>query len=351
MPIAFFLFVIVRSHKFLLCLSMLIFLAAAQARADDDDAPLQTTADKTDIAATPSLHLTEAIQTLAGIQVAPVQNAEFQTEFQASASVLDLQPLLQLREQYFAAQAEYQSAQAGVKAAEQGIRRVRELLQAGANSERQWQEQQMQFNVSNAKLSSSQTRLQALDDQLLSQWGEPISSWVKSATHAEMRALISTQKVLLLLSLPANQPLPASIKSIAMAPDGNRQQTQTAQFIASAPLGSQLVQGETYFFSSVRHKLRTGMHLTAWINAAGNKLAGFHVPTSALLWHGGHAVLYFKTGAETFARFKVEQYFPHNQGYFIVGSYPANSGVVTVGAQLLLSQEFRHTLQAEEDGD
>lgn len=334
-------------------LALAILFTTPLAWADDDDLPTHTTNAPaiTTLSGNAPVRIASDLQIVSGIKSQKLLPSEYQQEFQASASVVDLQSLLQLREQFFTAQAEYQAAKAGLTAAEQNINRVRDLYQHGVNSERQLQEQQMQLSINSARVASSEFRLQSISDNLSANWGEVLSSWIKMNTNTDIHALIKRQNVLLLLSLPANQSLPANIKQALVDPDANRQHAQIAQLVAPAPQGSHLTQGETYFFTATRGKLRTGMHLSVWINAAGEKIHGHQVANSAVVWHGGQAGIFLKTGSDSFVRQVLKNYYPLVQGYFIADALPNTAEVVTTGAQLLLSQEFRDNIQKEDDGD
>jgi hypothetical protein len=297
------------------------------------------------------VQLSQPKQALADLQTQPLIGSHYQPEFQASAQVVDLQPLLNLREQYFTAQTEVQGATTALALVQQVIKRTHELYRNGINSQRQLQEQQMAHSTAQARLNSSQYRLQSINDNLTANWGSTLSAWAKTSGNNEFASLINGQQALLLLSLPAGQTLPKETKQIAVDPTGDRQTPQPAQLISNAPQGSELSQGETYFFKTSRAKLRTGMRLSAWITKPGQALTGFVIPASALIWHAGLATIYIKIAPEQFQRLSFTHYYPVAQGYFVAATFPANAEIVTIGAQVLLSQEFRGLIPAEDDGD
>lgn len=295
--------------------------------------------------------LDAAQQTQAGIQTQALKIVQHQAEFQATASVVDLQPLLSLREQYFSALAEHQGAVASLRFAKQTANRAETLYQNGVSSQRQLQSQQMQMQTDQARVNSSQYRLQSLNESLLSHWGATLSGWAKLPDNAAIRAFITAEQALLLLTLPANQSLPAKMMQIVIAPSGDRQKIQTAQLISKAPQGSEISQGETYFLQTSRNNLRTGMRVSAWIEIPGSAQNGVNIPGSAIIWHAGHANIFLKTAPEQFTRHTLDQYQPMTQGYFVADDLPANAEVVTTGAQLLLSQELKAIIPREDDGD
>lgn len=298
------------------------------------------------------VQLSIAKQAVAGIKTQTPVSSHYQSEMQASAIVVDIQPLLNLREQFFAAQTEYQSATAALSLVQQAIQRTQELYRNGVNSKRQVQEQQIAHTAAQTRVTSSQYRLQSINDNLTANWGNTLSSWAKENHHNALTGIINGQQALLLISLPAGHTLPVGVKEIAVDPDGERQTPQLAQWIANAPQGSELSQGETYFFRTSRAKLRTGMRLSAWIAKPDQTLTGFNVTSSAVIWHAGLATIYVKTAPEYFKRLSLSAYHPIAHGYFVADPLPANTEVVTAGAQTLLSYEFQSLIPAEDnDGD
>ena len=336
-------------------------IAAYAAVAHTDSAPIKqsvtSTHDDEAIATTQSsqvrasVYLSSTAQTQAGIVTRQFEPAQLPTEFPAQANVIDLQGLLEIRGQYLTALAEQQSASAALNFAQQTLNRTEALYQNGVNSQRQFQNLQMQLRVEQARLNSSQYRLQSLNDNLVANWGNPLAEWIKAQDNVQFRNLVNGREALLLLTLPANQHLPEPATHIEVEPNGERQKAQVAQFISKAPKGSDISQGETYFFRTPKAGLRTGMHLSAWITAPGGARKGYVVPVSALIWHAGQAALYLKTAPEQFMRQTITQLSPIKEGYFIADALPDRVEVVITGAQLLLSQEFRAIIPTEDDGD
>ncbi|MCX7088677.1 MAG: hypothetical protein NTV00_11560 [Methylococcales bacterium] len=350
----------IASHPFCaLCLSIalltqpLMAWAVTNASMDDDSqTPRRLTSQDNQPETTDQVQLSLAQQTVAGLKTQVLLSSHYLPEVHVSANVLDIQPLLTLREQYFSAQIENQSANTALTFTQQAIARTQELYRNGVNSQRQVQEQQMASGAIQARVSNSHARLQSINDQLMANWGITLSNWAKDPQNSDFARFINGQQALLLISLPAGHSLPKGLSHIDVDPNGERQSPQQAQFIASAPQGSELSQGETYFFKTSRRNLRTGMRLSAWMAKPDKALTGFTIPASALIWHGGEATIFLKTAPEHFTRLLLKQYYPIAQGYFVAEALPANAEVVVTGAQLLLSHAFRALIPAEDgDGD
>jgi hypothetical protein len=82
---------------------------------------------------------------------------------------------------------------------------------------------------------------------------------------------------------------------------------------------------------------------------SGTILDGLTVPAAAIVWWQDRAWVYRRIGPETFTRTDIPTDLPAPGGGFIVKDLPKTTEMVTRGAQLLLSEEFRAQIQVGED--
>jgi len=81
---------------------------------------------------------------------------------------------------------------------------------------------------------------------------------------------------------------------------------------------------------------------------SGSATEGADVPASAVVWWQGRAWVYRRTGQDTFARVEIATDLPAPGGGYIARDVPEDAEIVTRGAQLLLSEEFRAQIQVED---
>jgi hypothetical protein len=89
------------------------------------------------------------------------------------------------------------------------------------------------------------------------------------------------------------------------------------------------------------------MNILAFLSS-GSMVDGTNVPASAIVWWQGRAWIYVRNSPETFVRREIATDTPAQTGGYVVKTLPGNAEVVTQGAQMLLSEEFRSQVQVEE---
>ena len=77
---------------------------------------------------------------------------------------------------------------------------------------------------------------------------------------------------------------------------------------------------------------------------------GISVPDSAVVWLDGKAWVYLQKDSERFVRRDITSGNPVQSGRFVSKNIKAGDRIVTQGAQLLLSEEFRSEIQVGEEG-
>ena len=305
--------------------------------------------DNSDAAALDGLHLDQKIQQRAGLQITLLKPFQYAPEFSAYGNALPLQPLLDLRNRHMAALAQYESALARLALAQQNIDRTQYLQRNGIASQRALQEQQSQLRMEKAQTEALRLQIKAIYNEALLNWGQKLADLFLSADATRLTPYLSGQKTLLLITLSAGQTLADGIKRIAVSPSGERGKAHPAEFISIAPQTDAITQGESYFFATDYPTIRTGMRIAAWLPQQQSHESGVLIPASALIWHLGQAFVYLKTGAERFSRRRIAHFVNTPEGYFIRDTLAPGEKLVTVGAQMLLSEEFRGQIPDEDD--
>lgn len=297
----------------------------------------------------PVLILGERIQRRSGIETETLVPFSYRPETRAFALVVDIQPLLQLRAGYAEAVTEKAIAAAALSASEQSYQRTRRLHTEELVATRKLEEARSQWLADKARLAAAEHRIRGLRENAVQEWGEPLASWALSDRSGPFERLIERREMLLLVSLDSGRSLVGEAKTIAVGRNGNRREAKAARLISPAPRTDTISQGETYYFRADTGDLRTGMRVDAWIPAVGDALSGVLIPNSAVVWQGGAPWCYIQSGEERFVRRPLTQPIETQDGWFVESGFLAGEKLVTVGGQMLLSEEFRRQIPDEDD--
>jgi hypothetical protein len=297
----------------------------------------------------PAIRLSEAEQQETGVRVQSLAAGEYAREMAAVGRVIDIGPLLALRNAYNAAQADRALARAALASSAPAVARLRTLHREDANvSTRQLQAAQAEAAADQAKVQAADRRMQDIRDQGLQRWGATLTQWALSDDPAALATLVSHRDCIVLVSLYPDQTLPPDTATIFVGPTGDRRAARQAKLISAAPQTDPVTQGETYFFESSAQQLRTGMRMQAWI-PEGAPLKGVEVPDDAVIWYGGKLWVYVQDGDGLFVRHALATHHETHDGWFVTAGVRPGDRVVISGAQMLFSEEFRTAIPSEDD--
>lgn len=315
---------------------------------DDDDVPPASLAAKAEPGDGGALILTAGQQRQAGIVATVLAASRRAPELGAAALVVDLQPLLDLRERGRSLQAEREAARAEASASRQALERLSNLIRQDAASSRQWQEANARAALGQSQLAAAESRWRALGAEARQQWGETLSRWALEPTGSGLEGLAGGRDRLLLVTLPP-EGLAGAPPVRIFAGRGERARAQEARLVSAAPRSDALLQGETYFYALSSEGLRTAMRLDAWLPRSDQSERGADIPREAIVWRAGQPWLYVQTGPERFERRAVGHYRDLGEVWFVSDGVEPGETVVTRGAQLLLSEEFRRQIPDEDE--
>jgi hypothetical protein len=281
--------------------------------------------------------LDEATQKLSGIESDVLTATNQPAEHLAYGSVLDLQPLIDLRARYLTAAADVASAQAAVDASGQDAERNRLLFQDHMSvSQKTMQAAQAAWSAEQAKLQAAQANLQAVRASALQQFGAPLASLIAGADTA-LAVLLERQDMVLRIALPIDSGTSAP-EQIAF--DGGAYGRIAASLVSASPQSDPIAEGPTFLYRAPA-SLPVGSKVIAYLPWGQKTASGVVIPEAAVLWFGGQPWAYVQQGKDRFVRRLVANRSPHDGGYFVDAGFKAGERVVTRGAQLLLSEEQR----------
>ena len=154
------------------------------------------------------------------------------------------------------------------------------------------------------------------------------------------------------VDLPAGEVAGSKISSARITAVGREEQQVRGERVALASIADPRTLGEGYLFrvAGLGGMLRPGAAITAYLQVDGNPGTGFLIPQSAVVRTGGRTWIYRQVAADKYSRQEVTLGNSSTRGWLVSG-VTERDRVVTVGAQLLLSEEQKSQIQILEEAE
>lgn len=295
--------------------------------------------------------LSEQTQAQSDIHTTPLQAGRHLNTLASFGTVIAIDPLIELRTRYLAAKAEADVVRATLVGSRQEYERIRKLNEDNKNvSDRAVVSAESALKTDQARLAAAEIAAASIRDTMRQQWGADLTRLAtEQPASAALERLLHYRDALLQITLPFDSAVPKRGDTLMVAPAAGLGKTVKAQFISAAPHTDASIPGKTYFYRAPADNLRTGMRVAVRMEQADSELAGVVVPVDAIVWYGGKAWVYLKQGPERFRRQAVSTDHAVNGGWFNTGTLQPGDELVTSGAQLLLSEEFKYQIKNEND--
>lgn len=296
------------------------------------------------------VNISQTAQQNSGIATATLKAATYQTSHSSFGTVIDIQPLIELRTRYLSAQAEAEVIRASITNSRQEYQRLLLLNQDNRNvSDRAVAAAESIWKEDLARLTAANTSAASIRDSMIQQWGTKLSEWATSADGAAIKKLLQFDDALLRITLPFDAPAPSLGATLMIEPVGAQSKPVKATYISVSSQTDATRQGSTYYFRAPAGTLRAGMHVTVYLSEQGKAKNGVIVPANAVVWYANKAWVYQKEDAERFIRKPVSTDHETGGGWFNNAELREGDEVIISGAQLLLSEEFKYQIKNENE--
>lgn len=303
------------------------------------------------------VNLSPDAQLQSEIITSSISHAQHASTLNALGNVMNIDTLIELRTRFINAKANANVARAALASSMQEFKRMQQLNQDNKNiSDQALLKVEAIYKSDQAKLNAAEIEAKNLRDTIRQTWGDALAdSATREIGHDAFNKLLSHQYVLIMVSYPVGAAKPKPNQIIHAYPTGSSVQPIKATFFSEAPLANQTIQGVTYYFTAPADQLRAGMRLTIQITETSQKKNvdnknGVLIPNTAVVWYGGKAWVYKKIDADNFMRLPINTEHPTEDGWYSQSKQiTAKDELVTNGAQLLLSEEFKYQIKNENE--
>ena len=288
----------------------------------------------------------DEIQRRSGIETNTLPAAPHQAQIRAYGMVLEVARLTELSNSYANAKAQMRTAQAKLALSRVRFERATKLYNDNkAVSEAEMQSAEAALATEQASLEAAQAQVRSLTATAYQDWGSVIGKSLVDESPM-VAHLIERQDFLLQITTPPGAVLEAA-PATATIENGTSGRT-TITFVSPATHTDPKIQGVSFFYSAPADSgVLPGMNVLAFL-PTGKIVDGVAVPAAAVVWWQDRAWVYQRTGADKFVRVEIATDLPAPDGGYIVAGMAKDAEIVTSGAQLLLSEEFRSQIQVDE---
>jgi hypothetical protein len=295
----------------------------------------------------PVVTLDNDTQQNSGIETARLKSAPYREQVRAYGMVLDLARLTDLSNNYANAKAQLQTANAKLVASKAAFERAQALYKGqAAVSLAQLQTAEAAFSVDEAAVAAAESQVRTLSATAFQDWGPALAKSLIERSPLITR-LIEREDFLLQVTLPPGVSI-ATVPETGAIDTGQNTRAKIA-FISPATRTDPRIQGVSFFYvTQAQNDILPGMNVLAFLPSDKN-VDGITIPASAIVWWQDKAWVYRRIDPEKFARTEIATDLPTTAGSYVVAGLPDGVEIVTRGAQLLLSEEFRAQIQVGED--
>jgi len=287
-------------------------------------------------------------QERSGIETEKLSTATVQQQVRAYGMVLDVARLTALSNNYATAKTQLQTAQAKLAMSKPAFERAQKLFDTSrAVSLAQMQSAEAAFVTDQASVAAAEAQLRTLAATAYQEWGAVLGKSLVEDSPVITR-LIEREDFLLQITLPPGANLATPPATATVEPAKGKRAEMT--FVSPATRMDPKIQGLSFFYTTrAESGVIPGMNILAFL-PSGSSVTGVIVPASAIVWWQDRAWVYRRIEPETFARIEIATDLPApDGGGYVVKDLPPDAQIVTHGAQLLLSEEFRAQIQVDED--
>ena len=294
----------------------------------------------------PVITLDGKTQQRSGIETGVLPSTPHPEELRAYGMVLDVARLTELSNNYANAKAQVQTAQAKLAMSKPAYDRAQKLFnETHVVSQAQVQAAEAAFGTDQASLVAAEAQVRTLTATAYQEWGAILGKSLVEESPM-IKALIERESFLLQITLPPGVVLSAPPAAASIEVGKARQEIT---FVSPATRIDPRIQGVSFFYlAPAASGVLPGMNVLAFL-PSGKSIEGAAVPASAVVWWQGRAWIYRRTAEETFTRMPIATDLPAPGGGYIANEVAKDAEIVTHGAQLLLSEEFRAQIQVGED--
>jgi len=300
------------------------------------------------------IRLTEAIVKNSGIQTTKIISSNKQSSFSNYGIVQATDTLIDLKNIYDQLMQEINTLQNQINTEEKKYLAFVDLNADGKNISDQALLDQ-QTLVKNLKVSVEKKVVlkKNLQQKVLSQWGNKFYMAITGkAKDKQLNPLLNGEARLVKITLPSSDSDNSIPHKIIFTPINGNNETEGI-YLDKAPTIEPSILGQTFYYLIQSPDIRIGSKLIGFYKEKQNndkQMNRYEVQSSSIVWSNGLPWVYIEEEPFLFVKKPVSLENEIKDGWLVISeALSTNDIIVSKGAQLLLSEEYKYQIKNENE--
>ncbi len=300
------------------------------------------------------IRLTEAIVKNSGIQTTKIISSNKQSSFSNYGIVQATDTLIDLKNIYDQLMQEINTLQNQINTEEKKYLAFVDLNADGKNiSDQALLDQQTLVNNLRVSVEKKVVLKKNLQQKVLSQWGNKFYMAITGkAKDKQLNPLLNGEARLVKITLPSSDSDNSIPHKIIFTPINGNKETEGI-YLDKAPTIEPSILGQTFYYLIQSPDIRIGSKLIGFYKEKQNndkQMNRYEVQSSSIVWSNGLPWVYIEEEPFLFVKKPVSLENEIKDGWLVISeALSTNDIIVSKGAQLLLSEEYKYQIKNENE--
>ena len=300
------------------------------------------------------IRLTEAIVKNSGIQTTKIISSNKQSSFSNYGIVQATDTLIDLKNIYDQLMQEINTLQNQINTEEKKYLAFVDLNAEGKNiSDQALLDQQTLVNNLKVSVEKKVVLKKNLQQKVLSQWGNKFYMAITGkAKDKQLNPLLNGEARLVKITLPSSDSDNSIPHKIIFTPINGNNETEGI-YLDKAPTIEPSILGQTFYYLIQSPDIRIGSKLIGFYKEKQNndkQMNRYEVQSSSIVWSNGLPWVYIEEEPFLFVKKPVSLENEIKDGWLVISeALSTNDIIVSKGAQLLLSEEYKYQIKNENE--
>lgn len=300
------------------------------------------------------IRLTEAIVKNSGIQTTKIISSNKQSSFSNYGIVQATDTLIDLKNIYDQLMQEINTLQNQINTEEKKYLAFVDLNADGKNiSDQTLLDQQTLVNNLRVSVEKKVVLKKNLQQKVLSQWGNKFYMAITGkAKDKQLNPLLNGEARLVKITLPSSDSDNSIPHKIIFTPINGNNETEGI-YLDKAPTIEPSILGQTFYYLIQSPDIRIGSKLIGFYKEKQNNdkhMNRYEVQSSSIVWSNGLPWVFIEEEPFLFVKKPVSLENEIKDGWLVISeALSTNDIIVSKGAQLLLSEEYKYQIKNENE--